>query len=335
MELIDGVSLYSLAVRVLTTHDALEKASLTLAICKAWNAGLVPIGQRGVDAQDPAVPDSPARPINVQMVHPTKVKSSSKKHMLHALCHAESYAIDLSWDLIARYGWSPATWQLAVPLAETSTARSCGESDDIDADVDAAATEHVSNGRMPKAFFSDWVTVAGEEATHFLRWHARLNELGATYGDFPAHGSLWESAEKTLDSLAARLAVVHCVHEGRGLDVAASLYAKLGVGGDLVSQEILSRNLAEEVTHVAAGVRWLKHLCACGGVAIIPAFHDLVRRNFHGVLRPPFADKERGDAGMTPEWYLPLCAAEKNLDGTTILSAGNAAEIDFTAEDMG
>ena len=305
-----GVSLYTLAVRVLTTNDALEKAFLTLEIYKAWNAGLIPIGSGGGDLRESLVP-SPARPLDVVMVHPTKVKSSSKKHNLHALCHAESYAIDLSWDLIARYGWSPETWQPAPPLT-----------------VNNGNDGEEGRQRLPASFFSDWVKVAGEEASHFLRWHNRLVELGAKYGDFPAHGSLWESAEKTSHSLAARLAVVHCVHEGRGLDVAASLYAKLGAGGDTISQEILSKNLAEEVTHVAAGVRWLKYLCERGSVEIIPVFHDLVRRHFHGVLRPPFADKERGIAGMTTEWYLPLCAAATDQGAA-------AAEIELTAEDMG
>jgi uncharacterized ferritin-like protein (DUF455 family) len=309
-------SLYFLAVKILTTHDALEKASITLDICKAWNAGLIPIGSGGGDLRE-SLALSPSRPLGVVQVHPTKVKSSSKKHMLHALCHAESYAIDLSWDVIARYGWSPETWQPAPPF----TVRDKSDNDDDD-DIDA------SHHRLPAAFFRDWVKVAGEEATHFLRWHNRLVELGAKYGDFPAHGSLWESAEKTSHSLAARLAVVHCVHEGRGLDVAATLFAKLGAGGDLISQEILSKNLAEEVTHVAAGVRWLKYLCDCGSVEIIPAFHDLVRRHFHGVLRPPFADTERGIAGMTPEWYLPLCALGKSGEE-------EGGSIELTAEDMG
>jgi len=304
-----GCSLYSLAVRVLTTHDALEKAALTLEICASWNAGIVPIGESGSGI---FIPASPCRPASVQMVHPTKVKSSTKKHMLHSLCHAESYANDLSWGIIARFGYAPASWD---PAGQALGA--------------AAASE----GRLPDAFFSDWVKVAGEEATHFLRWHARLKELGANYGDFPAHGSLWESAEKTSHSLAARLAVVHCVHEGRGLDVAASLFAKLGAGGDAASQDILSRNLAEEVTHVAAGVRWLKFLCERGGVDVIPVFHNLVRQNFHGVLRPPFADAERGTAGMTPEWYLPLCAADKCAEGGGAAAA--ASEIELTAEDMG
>src|SRR5690554_3045172 len=50
---------------------------------------------------------------------------------------------------------------------------------------------------MPAAFYLDWLKVAFEEATHFDLLARRLNDLGATYGDFPAHNGLWEMAEKT------------------------------------------------------------------------------------------------------------------------------------------
>lgn len=45
---------------------------------------------------------------------------------------------------------------------------------------------------------------------------SRLRELGSHYGALPAHDGLWESATMTAKSLAARLAVEHCVHEVRG-----------------------------------------------------------------------------------------------------------------------
>jgi uncharacterized ferritin-like protein (DUF455 family) len=42
---------------------------------------------------------------------------------------------------------------------------------------------------------------------------------GKTYGDFPAHGNLWNDALETKDDLLKRLVLEHCIHEGRGLDV--------------------------------------------------------------------------------------------------------------------
>ena len=42
---------------------------------------------------------------------------------------------------------------------------------------------------------------------------------GNNYGDFVAHGELWEMAVKTADNLMHRMAIVHRVLEARALDV--------------------------------------------------------------------------------------------------------------------
>jgi uncharacterized ferritin-like protein (DUF455 family) len=59
--------------------------------------------------------------------------------------------------------------------------------------------------------------VAGEEARHFTTWRDRLVELGSHYGAIPVHEALWGSAFDTRNDLYARLAIVHMVHEARGL----------------------------------------------------------------------------------------------------------------------
>lgn len=43
-----------------------------------------------------------------------------------------------------------------------------------------------------------------------------------------------------------------------------------------------------------------------GDAEVAAAFHDVVRRHFHGVLKPPFNDEARARAGFKPSWYLPL-----------------------------
>ena len=68
---------------------------------------------------------------------------------------------------------------------------------------------------MPPDFVRDFANVAREEGSHFSLLAARLEELGAKYGDFQAHDGLWESAMKTAGSLPARLAIEHMVHEAR------------------------------------------------------------------------------------------------------------------------
>jgi uncharacterized ferritin-like protein (DUF455 family) len=61
--------------------------------------------------------------------------------------------------------------------------------------------------------------MALDEAKHFTLLSNRLNELGTQYGSLPIHSSLWHSASGTADHLLARLAIIHLVHEARGLDV--------------------------------------------------------------------------------------------------------------------
>ena len=35
-------------------------------------------------------------------------------------------------------------------------------------------------------------------------------------------------------------------------------------------------------------------------------FHTLVRRYFHGSLKPPFNEEKRAEAGIPPDFYWPL-----------------------------
>jgi hypothetical protein len=70
-------------------------------------------------------------------------------------------------------------------------------------------------------------------------------------------------------SLPARLAIEHCTHEARGLDVLPQTIARFRNNGDAETADLLERAiLPEEVTHCAAGVRWLRYLhdqaTACG-----------------------------------------------------------------------
>eukprot|EP01037_Dinobryon_pediforme_P035992 gene35992-42698_t len=85
---------------------------------------------------------------------------------------------------------------------------------------------------MPQAFYTDWLQVAAEEAYHFSLLEGHLQQLGFAYGDFPAHNSLWEMAEKTRDDILARIALVPRTMEARGLDAAPPVRNKLAQAGD-------------------------------------------------------------------------------------------------------
>jgi hypothetical protein len=78
-----------------------------------------------------------------------------------------------------------------------------------------------TNSNLPHAFFSDWARIALDESKHFTLLTKRLVEISSStpYGSLPAHAGLWESARVTFHSLRSRLAIIHLVHEARGLDV--------------------------------------------------------------------------------------------------------------------
>jgi len=178
--------------------------------------------------------------------------------LLHAVAHIELNAIDLAWDLIARFG-APD---------------------------------------LPRAFFDDWVRVADEEALHFTLISDRLGELGARYGDLAAHDGLWEAASDTAGDFLARLAVVPLVLEARGLDVTPAMIAKLEAVDDPASAAVLARIYEDEIGHVASGLRWFSYEAARRGLDAKTIWPDLVRRHFKGQVKPPFNYPARERAGM-------------------------------------
>jgi uncharacterized ferritin-like protein (DUF455 family) len=69
---------------------------------------------------------------------------------------------------------------------------------------------------------------------------------------------------------------------------------------------VLEKIGREEEPHVAAGVRWFKHVCAVRGTDPVATYQELVRTRFKGTLKPPFNAEARGRAGMAPEYYESL-----------------------------
>ena len=164
--------------------------------------------------------------------------------------------------------------------------------------------------QMPMSFFEDWLRIASEEAYHFSLWFDRLQELGSEYGALSTHDGLWRSALETNDDILARLAIVHIVLEGRGLDVETMSTRKFEKAKDFRSMQLLHDIIfKDEITHVNSGVTWFKFVCEHMTPAIsdpISHFHSIVRSRFFGSLKPPFNDKARESAGLTKEWYVPL-----------------------------
>jgi uncharacterized ferritin-like protein (DUF455 family) len=255
-------------VAILSSADPAEKVSRSRVLASRWRAGGMAVGVA-------TPPERPARPVRPPLLPPRDMKRrrnlgspAGRIALIHALAHIELNAIDLGWDIIARFS-----------------------SDDL-----------------PREFFDDWVGVAAEEAEHFALLAVRLAALGGEYGALPAHDGLWEAAAATAGDLIARLAVVPLVLEARGLDVTPPMIERLDRAGDAESAEILRRLYADEIGHVAAGARWFDELCLRRGLDPAATFQDRVRRHFTGALKPPFNREARDAAGFPAAYYAPLAS---------------------------
>jgi len=221
---------------------------------------------------DPPLADRPGRPAKPELVPPKAVTKRSlhtaqgRIALLHSIAHIELNAVDLALDIVARFAIEP----------------------------------------VPLSFFDGWMTVAFEEAKHFRMIRKRLREMGADYGDMPAHDGLWQAAHSTRNDLTARLAVVPLILEARGLDVTPSLQAKMRETGDLETAAILDVIYNDEKGHVAVGAKWFRFLCARERKDPAATFQQLVRANFRGALKAPFNDIARAEAGLTPSFYRSL-----------------------------
>jgi uncharacterized ferritin-like protein (DUF455 family) len=268
----DPATVQAAARAVLEAGDVETKRALAAAAAEAWSHGALTI------EQPCAVPplDRPARPARPLLLPPGKMprrrlgSTAGRVALLHAVAHIELNAIDLAFDLIARFAADP--------------------------DVDDAARP---------AFISDWIGVGADEARHFGMLNARLSDLDAAYGDLPAHDGLWQAAESTRGDLAARLAVAPMVLEARGLDVTPGMIERFKKAGDMKSAAALEVIYQDEIGHVAAGARWFEHVCARRGRAPAPEFQRLVGLHFSGEIKPPFNHNARSKAGLAPELYDP------------------------------
>jgi uncharacterized ferritin-like protein (DUF455 family) len=263
------LTLTEAACAVLGAADPAEKTRRSAATAAAWQAGgIAEIGA----ARPPSRPARPERPALLAPRDMPKRKAGQGRDrrvaLLHALAHIELNAIDLAWDIVARF----------------------------------------AHEDLPRGFYDDWVVVAAEEALHFRLLADRLAALDAAYGDLPAHDGLWQAAEETAGDLLARLALVPLVLEARGLDVTPAMAANLERADDGESAAILRRIYEDEIGHVAAGRRWFEHVCSARGLEPIATWQELVRRHFRGSLKPPFNDDARAAAGFDAAFYRPLAS---------------------------
>lgn len=267
-------ALAQMADQVLRTADARDKTALSRHHAALWQIarakGHVP------DIGTASPPDRPDRPEAPALLDPRDVprrkpgSPAGRIAILHAVAHIELNAVDLHWDIIARFADTP----------------------------------------LPIGFFDDWVRAADEESKHFNLIADCLETMGSHYGALPAHAGMWRAAEDTAHDLMGRLAVVPMVLEARGLDVTPGMIEVFRRAGDApgCAQAVAAMEViySEEVHHVAYGSKWFHYLCGRHELDPKPAFHDLVQRYFHGPLKAPFNEEKRAEAGMPPDFYWPL-----------------------------
>jgi uncharacterized ferritin-like protein (DUF455 family) len=261
-------SLDEAARSVLLTADPHAKRRAARAFARAWRRGEID------HCCTAAMPDQPAWPERPQLLAPNQMpkrgKGGSERGRI-ALLHALAHIEFVAIDL-------------AVDLV--------GRFGD----------------QFPRAFVDDWVAVAADEAMHFALLDRRLGQLGSHYGALPAHGGLWDAARSTADDALARLAIVPMVLEARGLDVTPATVDRFRAAGDEVSARILSRIYKDEIRHVRAGTDWFGWLCDERGFNAVETWQSLVKSRFRGILKPPFNDSARHDAGLTQEYYAVIAS---------------------------
>jgi uncharacterized ferritin-like protein (DUF455 family) len=141
--------------------------------------------------------------------------------------------------------------------------------------------------------------VAAEEAYHFSLLQERLEQLGYTYGDFPAHNGLWELAVRTAADPLLRMALVPRVMEARGLDVTPGMIERFAAIDDHQTVAILRTILRDEVGHVEAGSRWFRHLCAERGLEPEATYFALLEQHLSSGVRCPLHKEARRQAGFS------------------------------------
>jgi uncharacterized ferritin-like protein (DUF455 family) len=264
------ITLREMAVSVLTTADGRAKAALSREHAATWFSARKSGAPIEIGTASP--PPRPARPERPLLLDPRDVprrrpgSPQGRIALLHAIAHIELNAVDLHWDMVARFPECP----------------------------------------MPLGFYDDWVKAADDEAKHFNLMCDCLEGMGSHYGALPAHAGMWRAAEDTAHDILGRLAVVPMVLEARGLDVTPGMIDIFSRANEADATAALQVIYAEEVGHVAYGSKWFNYLCGRQALDPQPVFLSLVRRYFHAPLKPPFNEEKRAEAGLPPDFYWPL-----------------------------
>ena len=136
---------------------------------RLYDNGIIELGD---DTKVDLPPLTPSRPLNVKTLPPRQMpkrgKGGSLKNriaLIHSFCHIESYAIDLSWDILLRF----------APSKNHRKSRNNSQSllsDDIEQMIQSIKSNNLqyfmqpkvnANQKeliLPKEFYEDWLRIA-------------------------------------------------------------------------------------------------------------------------------------------------------------------------------
>jgi uncharacterized ferritin-like protein (DUF455 family) len=162
----------------------------------------------------------------------------------------------------------------------------------------------------PWEFTMDMARQVWDESRHVEIYLGLLDHLGGYVGEFPETTILWRCA--CAEDAAARVAGVNRGLEGLACDVFAQLIRIAARIGDPVIERAVDFVLADEITHVRMGSRWLNELTRGDPERRRRAieFQDSIdeRFNLGGVRRD---DAEETDA------FIPIAKDVRRLAGFT------------------
>jgi len=259
---LEAVDMRQAAINWLANTDPFRKAEGVKSLNTAWLSGQLALDAAAILPEPAAIPGRPEQP---QLVSPLEVGKRSMRtpEGRAALIHALAH-IEFNAINLAL----DAVWRFAD---------------------------------MPEQYYADWLKVAAEEAYHFELLNGYLLNAGYRYGDFSAHNSLWEMAERTQGDVLARIALVPRTMEARGLDASPPLRNKFLQIGDTDAAHILEIILRDEIGHVAIGNHWFNWLCAQRGLEPIAAYQALADQYHAPAMRKPLNMEARRKAGFTEE----------------------------------
>ena len=254
-------NLFSTAKHCIMLCDPAQKARQTRDFVERWRAGKVTISHLG----EPDVIEIPGRPDKPWLVDPRKLprRGFHTQQGRAALLHAITH-IEFN----------------AINLALDAVYRFRG---------------------LPRDYYNDWLSVAGEEAEHFELLHRRLQSLGYEYGDFEAHNGLWDMALRTAHDVLIRMALVPRVMEARGLDVTPGMIKRFESIDDQKSVDVLNVIMQDEVGHVEIGSKWFHYFCDQRRLPREQTYFDLMKQYAQGKVKPPLHWEARKAAGFSEQ----------------------------------